>query len=87
MTLVCGDFNIDLLKSNDHMKTTEFVDIMFSLSLYPLIVKPSRITKDTATLLDNIFTNVTDVKTTSGLLVTNVTDVCLFLQCWRWRRS
>lgn len=22
--LVCGDFNIDLFKSNDHMKTAEF---------------------------------------------------------------
>lgn len=72
--LVCGDFNIDLLKSNDHMKTEEFVNIMFSLSLHPLIVKPSRITKDAATLIDNIFTNVTDVKIVSGLLVTDVSD-------------
>lgn len=53
--LVCGDFNIDLLKCNDHTKTTEFINVMFSLSFYPLIVKPSRITKDSATLIDKIF--------------------------------
>ena len=56
------------------MKTKELVNIMFSLSLHPLIVKPSRITKDAATLIDNIFTNVTDVKIVSGLLVTDVSD-------------
>lgn len=71
---VCGDFNIDLMKSNEHIKTKEFVDIMFSLSFYPLIVKPSRITKDSATLIDNIFTNVMDEKIISGLLVTDVSD-------------
>ena len=56
------------------MKTEQFVNIMFSLSLHLLIVKPSRITKDAATLIDNIFTNVTDVKIVSGLLVTDVSD-------------
>ena len=75
--LTCGDFNIDLLKFNDHMKTKEFVN-MFSLSLHPLIVKPSRITKDAATLIDNIFTNVTDVKTVSELLVTDVDHLPVF---------
>ena len=53
--LVCGDFNIDLLKSNDHMKTEEFVGTMFSLILHPLIVKPSRITKDAATLIEYFY--------------------------------
>ena len=76
--LACGDFNIDLLKFNDHIKTKEFVNIMFSLSLHPLIVKPSRITKDAATLIDNIFTNVTDVKTVSELLVTDVDHLPVF---------
>lgn len=28
VVLACGDFNIDLLKSNDHTKTTEFVNVM-----------------------------------------------------------
>ena len=71
---VCGDFNIDLMKSNEHIKNKEFVDNMFSLSFYPLIVKPSRITRDSATLIDNIFANVMDDKIISGLLVTDVSD-------------
>ncbi len=41
------------------LKTTDFINNMFSLGLYPLILKPSRITKDSATLIDNIFINIT----------------------------
>ena len=33
--LLCGDFNIDLLKYNNNKDTHHFVDILFSL--YPLI--------------------------------------------------
>ena len=74
VTFVCGDFNIDLLKSSEHKKTAEFIDTMFSLGFYPLILKPSRITKDSATLIDNIFVNITEGKINSGLLVTDVSD-------------
>lgn len=49
-----GDFNIDLLKyeccnySNNFLKSSGYM---------PLITKPTRITKTTAILIDNIFTN------------------------------
>lgn len=56
------------------MKTTEFVNVMFSLSFYLLIVKPSRITEDSATLIDNIFINVTEGKIISGPVVTDASD-------------
>lgn len=36
---ICGDFNIDLLNSNDHMKPPEF--LRFSLNFYQLILKPT----------------------------------------------
>lgn len=47
---------------------------MYSLSLYPTITKPSRITSHSATLIDNIFTNLLDNKTISGLLVNDISD-------------
>ena len=52
---VCGDFNIDLLKNGEHVGTTKFIDAMYSIGVYPLIDKPSRITQYSATLIDNIF--------------------------------
>ena len=52
-----GDFNFDLLKYQQRSSTSKFLDCMFSHSFLPLISQPTRITSDTATLIDNIFTN------------------------------
>ena len=41
---VCGDFHIDLLKHESLNSTKNFLDIMYSLGLYPLIDKPTRVT-------------------------------------------
>ena len=54
---IAGDFNIDLLKYESHAPTASFVNCLFSYSFFPFINKPTRITCETATLVDNIFTN------------------------------
>ena len=53
--ICAGDFNIDLLKYAKHTSTTEFINLLFSCNLFPLISKPTRITKTSATLIDNIY--------------------------------
>lgn len=53
---ICGDFNIDLLNPNKLRTIDEFINTMYSMSLYPKITRPSRITPHCATLIDNIFT-------------------------------
>lgn len=68
-----GDFNIDLLKYDVHLPTKEFVDLMYSYSFYPTINKPTRITRTSATCIDNIITNNTYV-TKSGILTFDVSD-------------
>ena len=52
-----GDFNIDLLKVGDHRPTHDYLELIFSYSSLPTIYKPTRITKTTATIIDNILTN------------------------------
>ncbi len=71
---VCGDFNIDLLNPNGQTQTKTFINSMFCLGLYPSITHPSRITRNTATLIANIFTNVTEGHITGGLLINDITD-------------
>ncbi len=71
---ICGDYNIDLLNAKKHKSTEEFVDVMFSMCLFPKITKPSRITSHSATLIDNIFTNILDNNTVSGLLLNDTCD-------------
>ena len=43
-------------------------------SFYPLISKPTRITDQSATLIDNIFTNNLEKDLTSGLFYTHISD-------------
>ncbi len=47
---------------------------MYSLSLFPTITKPSRITSQSATLTDNILTNNIEDNFTSGLLINDISD-------------
>ena len=49
-----GDFNIDLLKAESNSIVRQFINIMYSFSYIPLITKPTRVTDDSATLIDNI---------------------------------
>ena len=48
------DHNMDFLKSHIHGPTTDFIDEILNLGLLPTISRPTRITKTTATLIDNI---------------------------------
>lgn len=71
---VCGDFNIDLLNPKGHKLTNDFLELMYSMSLYPTITKPSRITTHSASLIDNIFTNNMDNNMISGLIISDISD-------------
>ena len=69
-----GDFNLELLHFEQHPLTGEFVDFMFSHLLYPLITKPTCLTFDTASLIENIFTNNLTCLTSNGLIVNDPSD-------------
>ena len=58
MDIVLGmDHNHDLLKSDTHQQTEEFLDLMVNSEMWPTITRPTRITQTSATLIDNIFIN------------------------------
>ena len=48
------DHNMDLLHCDKHQKTEDFVQINLDHLMFPTITRPTRITKNTATLIDNI---------------------------------
>lgn len=74
VSIICGDFNINLLNVSNHTGSLEFLDLMYSRGLYPTITRPSRITSSCATLIDNIFLNIIDKNVKSGLLINDTTD-------------
>ena len=53
--LIALDHNLDLLKSHIHHNTQQFFECNLQMELYPSIIRPTRITKMSATLIDNIF--------------------------------
>ena len=52
-----GDLNIDLIKHDTHQPTSDFLYLKHTLSMIPLIRKPTRVTAQTASLIDHFFTN------------------------------
>lgn len=71
ISYICGDFNIDLLNPNNHKLTEEFIETLYS---FPTITKPTRITGNGATLIDNIFTNNVESNSLSGILINDISD-------------
>ena len=53
-----GDFNIDLLKFDSCNNTKSFIDELSSNFLLPQILLPTRISRNSKTLIDNIFCNI-----------------------------
>lgn len=54
----CGDFNIDLL--TDNMNSKLFRDIVKSFNMHPTVSEPTRVFKNSSSLIDNIFINPSD---------------------------
>ena len=72
--ILMGDFNIDLLQYNNHNATNNFLDDMFSLNLIHSISKVIRVIHQTATLIDNIYTSNIVNTSTSGIIITDLSD-------------
>ena len=50
---IMGDYNLDLLKHEIHHPTENFLDIMYANYFIPLRNRPTRINKESSTLIDN----------------------------------
>ena len=61
-----GGFNLNLLNFETHLDTDEFINVLSSYLYSPHIIKPTRITYHSATLIDNIFLNSLSHHTISG---------------------
>ena len=69
------DHNLDLLHSEFHTPTHKFLNMLLDMQLFPTITRPSRITQNSATLIDNIFISEKFQRDyDSALLVTDTSD-------------
>ena len=71
-----GDLNVDLLKDEGPQSTAAFLDPLYSYNLFPLITKTTRVTRESAPLIDHVLMNNFDInsKHVEGILCTNISD-------------
>ena len=73
INILLGDFNIDLLKIRNQNAFKDYLCSMISQGMYPSITLSTRLTDNTATLIDNIFSNYLNTNAqSSGILISDV---------------
>ena len=79
---IAGDFNFNLINTNNHQETNDFFDIFMSNFLLPTILLPTKINNGPDTLIDNIFSNQYNPDIISGNLTIEISDhlpsFCIF---------
>ena len=75
-TIITGDFNIDLLKVNDRPKVGDYFDLFCKNGFYPKITLPTRFSRDSCTLIDQIFCkfSTATITSTAGILMSSISD-------------
>lgn len=67
-----GDFNANLLLSDSNPDVSKFLDSIFSFSLAPSIILPTRVTENTSALIDNIFHDPSELSCNAGNIISSI---------------
>ena len=73
-TIVAGEFNLNMIKYTQVRGAHQFLETLLSDNFIPQITLPTRVTKNSATLIDNIFSDNHDHKCISGNTTTSISD-------------
>jgi hypothetical protein len=69
-----GDFNLDALQYSSNQNVKEYIDMLFSYGLLQIVVKPTRVTNNSATLIDHLLTNSKNKKLETVILISKLSD-------------
>ena len=72
--ILMGVFNVNLLNFESHPATEQFLNSLGTNFFHPHILKPTRITNHSATLIINIFFNSAEHLTASGNILYDTSD-------------
>ena len=82
--LIAGDFNIDLLKIHDKIVFGRFFDTITSLSFFPQITLPTRLSQRRGTIIDNFLLKLFDTNialSNSGIITSQISDHFPYFIC------
>ena len=74
LVFLMSDWNLSLINHHCHKVTSDFLDLLYSGMFFPLITRPSRITANKASLIDNIFMNNPLCPSINGLFLNDISD-------------
>ena len=74
LSILIGDLNFDLLSVHPSKNNTDLQDLFVAHSFIPTITKPTRVSKTSATLLDNIYVNNFAHGMKSAVLYNDISD-------------
>ena len=72
--ILVGDTNVNLINYESHKDTSNYLEILLSNELLPLITLPTRIGQRSATLIDHISTNRNDNLYDTGIIINDLSD-------------
>ena len=71
--ILLGDFNIDLIKSNSNVNSSEFLDVIYSSNLLPHLPLSTQLTTRSHTHIDIIISNINE-ESTLGNIINTISD-------------
>ena len=72
---MAGDFNINSLNYSWNTIVHDFLNLAFHNSIFPVINRPTRVTKTCATIIEHILANsIIDSPLHSGIIKTDISD-------------
>ena len=70
--IIMGDFNLNLLENTRH--TNDYANIFYSSNFCARTTRPTRVSSTSATLIDHIWSNFTDLDQLNGILMNDQSD-------------
>ena len=74
LAILVGDFNLNLYDYQQSSHVKHFNDSLSNIGMLPTIGKPTRITHNSQTLIDNIYTNFLTPTSRSNVLLEDLSD-------------
>ena len=71
---ILGDFNLNIQSDNRTNYATEYINLIVSNGAFPIITKPTRVTENSATIIDHIITNDAMHVLEPAIIKTDLTD-------------
>ncbi len=69
-----GDLNLDVLKINESKFISEYIETLSSYGFLQIVTKPTRVTAESATLIDHVLTNATSDSLSTYILCYTMSD-------------